>query len=463
MGTVLHHYLPKDESIRVSTSWDDETLSNAQIAYAALDVYASWALRDVLLTLPAHEPVTPKTAAGTPVKLLSHDRSATVAVGFIAAGRGVEFDGVKVTKTRILVNITSIFQLAYLVRSELLRSHLEVPIGSLSTSFPFALLCHARDLEITPITSLQVCNEALKTPLPPHPYESNYDPYAASADFATQTNSSDNDESALVDSAELDWCASLSYDAEAEQSINESVPDTAAALLAETLVGVSASASSDESAPRLYEDTEIRSRVLGDIWHLMNQFKIPISHGLRRPFARALHDALFVPDQADKAAVEGVLRKTGVTWEQMVLWKPGWVWKRVKRFVPCASVLHPRVEQVFRTFGPLKDATTNQPLFNQASFKTAKNILENIRLGYYSDPVGIKLYMVIREDRKGLPIYRCLRGTNGIEGGIHMNIVKWFGSYNASPQFAVNLLRDYCLCHNLKVSETQSISGTDNQ
>ena len=164
VGTVLHHHLPKDESIRVSTSWDDETLSNAQIAYSALDVYALWALRDVLLTLPAHEPVMPKTAAGTPVKLLSRDRSATVAVGFIAAGRGVEFDGVKVTKTRILVNITSIFQPAYLVRSELLRSHLEVPIGSLSTSFPFALLCHARDLEITPITSLQVCNEALKTP-----------------------------------------------------------------------------------------------------------------------------------------------------------------------------------------------------------------------------------------------------------------------------------------------------------
>ncbi|KAK2463999.1 hypothetical protein APHAL10511_003943 [Amanita phalloides] len=32
-----------------------------------------------------------------------------------------------------------------------------------------------------------------------------------------------------------------------------------------------------------------------------------------------------------------------------------------------------------------------------------------------------------------------------------MNIIKRFGSYNASPRFAVNLLCDYCLCHNLKV------------
>ena len=34
-SAVLHHYLPKDESIHVSTAWDDETLSEAQIGYAA--------------------------------------------------------------------------------------------------------------------------------------------------------------------------------------------------------------------------------------------------------------------------------------------------------------------------------------------------------------------------------------------------------------------------------------------
>ena len=59
-------------------------------------------------------------------------------------------------------------------------------------------------------------------------------------------------------------------------------------------------------------------------------------------------------------------------------------------------------------FGPLKDATTNQPLFNKASFDTAKNVLKNIRLGHYSDPVNIKLYMAVGEDRKGLSIYQCL-------------------------------------------------------
>ena len=114
-SSVLHHYLPKDESICVSTAWDDEALSKAQIGYVALDVYASWALHDALLMLPACEQVTPTTAAGTPVKLLSRDLSVTVAVGFIAVGCGVEFNGVNVTKTRVIVNITSVFQPAYLM------------------------------------------------------------------------------------------------------------------------------------------------------------------------------------------------------------------------------------------------------------------------------------------------------------------------------------------------------------
>jgi hypothetical protein len=35
-------------------------------------------------------------------------------------------------------------------------------------------------------------------------------------------------------------------------------------------------------------DPVIQSRVLGDIWHLMDQFKISVHHGLCFPFARAL-------------------------------------------------------------------------------------------------------------------------------------------------------------------------------
>jgi hypothetical protein len=88
----------------------------------------------------------------------------------------------------------------------------------------------------------------------------------------------------------------------------------------------------------------------------------------------------------------------------------------------------------------MKDAITSQPLFSTMAYAQAELMLESISLGHYSDPPGINLYMERGRDIDDLPLYRCLRGTNSIEGGIHQNIAKRFGSYNASPRFAVNLL-----------------------
>ena len=72
-------------------------------------------------------------------------------------------------------------------------------------------------------------------------------------------------------------------------------------------------------------------------------------------------------------------------------------------------------------------------------------------MGFYSDPHGINLYTIQWQDKDRLSVYHWKCGTNNVEGGIHQNIIKYFGSYNASPRFAVNLLCDYCLYHNLQV------------
>jgi len=115
---------------------------------------------------------------------------------------------------------------------------------------------------------------------------------------------------------------------------------------------------------------------------------------------------------------------------RMVLYNSEWVWQRVKRFIPPPEILAPRVLEVIQKYGPLQDAVTGQSLFNKASWEAARTVLENVRQGY---------------------LYRCARGTNNVEGGVHRNIIKRFGSYNASAQFSTNLLRDYNLCRNLKV------------
>lgn len=57
----------------------------------------------------------------------------------------------------------------------------------------------------------------------------------------------------------------------------------------------------------------------------------------------------------------------------------------------------------------------------------------------------------MRKDRDGLPLYRCCRGTNSLEGGIHQNIIRKFGSFGASPELTDAVLADYRLRHNIDV------------
>ncbi|KAH7919165.1 hypothetical protein BV22DRAFT_1051234 [Leucogyrophana mollusca] len=400
-AAVLRRYLVKDTSVRVSTNWNNPTLTQEQIDYAALDVYASWAIFESFLTVPVPGPVTAVTSAGTHVKLLSRDGKTVVALGFISWSRPPKHDGINVTKTRAIIQVTSIVVPAYL-----------------------AYVGH------DPV------NRSPPTACPVGEPPSTIEPYI-----------SDLVEEPVEDEDYSTWPDSLDYDAESEQHVSDAVPDVQGLQQAQLLGHLTFNTPDGEAVHR----QQVRSRVIGDPWHGMDQFKIPVHHGLRQPFARALRDALFLPDLNDKSAVERVLAKRNTTYQMTVLHQSDWVWQRVKRFIPPPEVLTPRVLKVLQTFGPLKDAVTGQPLFNDASWKKAKNYIENIRMGYFSDPPGVKLYRVLRTDAKGLTVYRCTRGTNSVKGGVHQNIIRRFGTFNASPRFAVNLLRDYCLHHNLKL------------
>lgn len=78
--------------------------------------------------------------------------------------------------------------------------------------------------------------------------------------------------------------------------------------------------------------------------------------------------------------------------------------------------------------------------------------MEEIRLGHVSDlKGGPPLYTGIGEDKNGLTIYRCARGTSSVEGSVHMNIVRKFASYNAGPRLTNMALCDYRLHHNIDV------------
>ncbi|KAF8836745.1 hypothetical protein BDN67DRAFT_1005294 [Paxillus ammoniavirescens] len=204
------------------------------------------------------------------------------------------------------------------------------------------------------------------------------------------------------------------------------------------------------------------SRFKGDIWHLFHQFNIPLSHGLRRPFARALSAAIFLTDSDDKHAVEEVLNHKGISYASKLKSHPQWILFRVRRYVPPPEVLFSRVATIMKTYGPLKDATSGEPLFNVKCWDAVRNLLEHIQNGYYSDPPDIPLFYEIRKDRDGLKLYWCCRGTNDVEGGVHQNLIRYFESFNVSPRCAINMMLVYCVQHNIRTCKHVSMLPFDN-
>ncbi|KAI0683211.1 hypothetical protein BC835DRAFT_1311178, partial [Cytidiella melzeri] len=375
---VLRRHLHKDKSIRVSTQWDSPALPNEYQAYAALDVYAAWVLYQALARNPSNSSVTAATPPGTTVRLLSRDRTSTAAIGFIAPDQPKQFHLVNVSRTRVVLNITSVIQPGYLVRAELLSTKKETSLSEVISSQSLGLLCRMADLEIT-TGHPDSFTPNQSAPLPECPF--------------APTELGPNSLSPLDDEHDLDLFdptdnsyTEVDGPPAHEPSVAECSIDPAGIARAESIL-------SETARAVVLNEPVVWSRVLGDIWHAMDHTREPKTHGMHIPYKRALRDAIFLPDPNDRAAVEQVLAKRQITWETMVTWKPKWVWQRVQRLLPTITILHEQVGNVFRTYGPMKDAKTQRPLFNNDAWDRAKNVLENISLGYYSDPPGISLYM----------------------------------------------------------------------
>ncbi len=203
----------------------------------------------------------------------------------------------------------------------------------------------------------------------------------------------------------------------------------------------------------------VRSRVLKDAFHLLDMIYISRVHGLRIPFAQAFRDALFIPNIKDKARIEVWLRTKNLKWEDMLRYKSAWLWRHCRRTIPPPEVLYPLVYDVLHTWGALKDAKTGLPLFNASAWQTAKNILDLVRNGYVSDPPGVTLYYCIGLDAEanGLPIYRCIRGTNMTEGGVHTHLRSRLPTSGVSVRHMRACLLDFVLRHNLLVSTNMNL------
>ncbi|KAJ7803168.1 hypothetical protein B0H13DRAFT_1931512, partial [Mycena leptocephala] len=148
------------------------------------------------------------------------------------------------------------------------------------------------------------------------------------------------------------------------------------------------------------------TRTFQDIFHEMERLTKHISkdHSLAKPFARWLRDAILVPDKIDKARVEAVLKKKGITWDQAVRSKSDWVWQRVRRYIPAPDVLEPVLKKLFATHADLLCSKKKFKLFDAECHKAAAAMLDDVRKGWISDPPGVALYNRLRTDETGLVV-----------------------------------------------------------
>ncbi|KAJ6456287.1 hypothetical protein C8R47DRAFT_1029405 [Mycena vitilis] len=443
-AAIFQQCLPKNDTERVSSNWSDTELTAAQLEYAARDAYASLLLYHEINKTPLPLPFSPTQTLphGTPVLLLTDDNKKLAARGVISVLASEEkFNGENLTKTRTVITVGEI-----VVPGAIIAQNREKGTGRKLAlqdlgSIPFDILAHRSHVRIRPIVSAADTNMA-DCLIPETPELDNSPP----VDPQTPMDEHGVEMISVTEGLNI-------ADSDAEESggspQQSREPDTASAAEGETVLGPAAL----PAHARL-----IRSRVLKDIFHVFHMIYISRTHGLRQEFCQALRDAMLIPHPADKALIEVYLKSQNVTWDNMRQYHPKWLWRHCRRTIPPAEQLYPVVHQVFTTYGALKDAKTGLPLFNTAAWKIAKNILELIKNGYVSDPPGVQLYFCLGFDQKagGLPIYRCQRGTNDVEGAVHTHLLSNLPSHGASVRHMVACLLDFVLCHNLRVGHFNS-------
>ncbi|KAJ3831262.1 hypothetical protein F5878DRAFT_647793, partial [Lentinula raphanica] len=184
------------------------------------------------------------------------------------------------------------------------------------------------------------------------------------------------------------------------------------------------------------------SRVFDDSFHFMDRLlrTLPKKHSAFREFAHQFSETIFVRDGDDVRAVKIILEKKGMSWDFVVRAKKSWLNRHVRRYIPPPTKLEADLSSD-RKKGRGR-------FFSKESLQVSNTLLETVHCGFLSDPSNIPLYYIIGWDRDKLPLYRTIRGTNSIEGGVHMLIRRIFGSLRASPELAVSLLSNWVLRRN---------------
>ena len=417
---ILDKRLDKNVPERISQEWENTVLSPEQLQYAAKDAYASLLIYEELSKTPIPCALPPLLQPLIPILLYSTDNTTVIAEGQISRCHcdGI-YDGIKISQTRTVTDILKV-----LVPGAIVTTHRQRPLSSFGR-VPFSVVCLCSHLRMfDPSTSFLSDLDTISESAPVDSISASWpSSLVNSTNETTQAEETMDEEPSVGDLLSQDLSDSSGLPPEIPPS--REVDPSSVSLGAEIL----------GQDPQVW-DHAIHSRVLKDVWHVFHMFYISATHGLRKQFTRELRDAVFILDKADKARIDawGATQNPPRTYESLRNSSPDWLRRRCKHVIPPPHILYPYVANVFHTYGPVIDPETKKPLFTADNWKTAKNVLDLIKNGYLSDPPGVPLYTVIGIDKKagGLPIYRCARGTNSTEGGVHTHIRSRLPKFGAS-------------------------------
>ncbi|BGP51804.1 hypothetical protein JCM10450v2_007760 [Rhodotorula kratochvilovae] len=459
VASVLHRDLPKPADTRTSGLWEVDTLSSEQVQYAASDAAASLAVAQQLVALPLargarlpREAVVPNVA----VVVIGADDTRVFAEAVVICRGDEQLQPLpsdfqrsshpNLTATRTLVRISRVLIPGALL-SSLYVKHLpndESPTVSLLASLSPPNACYLV------VATSQLRAAGVMAPAFGGDDADTFVPELEEVEVG-EGGAADDDEDSVAGErgARLDGLRVEPH----EDAIDSAPVDPAAHAKAEELL--------DPLLDKLLTMAATSlpiTRVLIDLWHLMDRIPVSKRHGCLAAFCRAFSAALFIPDATDKAVIEARLSRLGSSWDAEVAKNGDWVWARCRRTVPPPHQLVPQLVAVFKLYGPLQDAKTGRPLFNSDAWNAAARVIEDVLAGLVSDPPDVDLYSIIGPCRgrdgtldDGVNLYRCSRGTNFIEGRVHRPLRRQFASSPVSVRLASARLIDFQTTHNLLV------------
>lgn len=155
--------------------------------------------------------------------------------------------------------------------------------------------------------------------------------------------------------------------------------------------------------------------------------------------------------------VQEVLRRKGRDLDKELKTNANRKWHlvRIRRRVPPIAELLQRFQRLKEKWvdnppEPVGVGQKSKPFWSKAGLAAMCSMESHIKNGCLSDPPGLQLYYEIGPDSDGLMMYRCVRGTNDVEGH-HSHLASRFAKVNhMSLQLSDSLLAELRHRHNLK-------------